>query len=273
MCCSSILSSEDNPGKEGKEGFIAPEQIEFVKKTLDDNADARWTVVAVHRPLWAQANLPSNGWLEVEKALAGRKHTVFAGHIHHFQQVRPQRRQLLSARHDRRRQPDARPGVWRVRSDCVGDDEERRPDHCPTCLLDGIFAEDMSRPITDEDGVPINNRKATHPVAGQVLLDGCPLPGSMVVFSLASADGKKFTRLGDARIEADGSFVLSSYRSGDGAPVGDYAVTVTPGFSLVERPGKPGPNSVPEKYRKTETTPLKATVKEGKNTFTFELTR
>src|SRR5260370_24423991 len=55
-----VLSSEDNPGKEGKEGFMAPEQIEFVRKTLPDNPAVRWTIVSVHRPLWAQENLAKN---------------------------------------------------------------------------------------------------------------------------------------------------------------------------------------------------------------------
>ncbi len=267
-----VLSSEDNPGKEGKEGFVGPEQIEFVKKALEENANARHTIVAVHRPMWTQPNLPSNGWLEVEKALAGRKYTVFAGHIHRFRKfVRNGANYYQLA---------TTGGGSRLRGLDYGEFDQiawvtmkKDGPVIANVLLDGIFAEDMSRPITDEEGVPQINRKATHPVAGRVLLDGCPIPGMMVVFNLASADGKKYAHTADARIEADGSFALATYRAGDGAPVGDYTVTVVPSFGLIETPGKPGPNSVPEKYRKPETTPLKASVKEGKNTFTLELTR
>ena len=44
----------------------------------------RWTVVCLHRPLWAEEHVETTGWLEVEKALADRPYTVFAGHEHNF---------------------------------------------------------------------------------------------------------------------------------------------------------------------------------------------
>jgi hypothetical protein len=267
-----VLSSEDEPGKRGKDGFVGAEQVEFVKKTLADSPGARWTVVCVHRPLWSQTNLPTNGWLEVEKALAGRKYTVFAGHVHRFRKyVRNGANYYQLA---------TTGGASRMRGLDYGEFDQiawitmkKDGPVIANVLLDGIYGEDMTRPSSDEEGVPLNNRRATQPVAGQVLLDGCPLPGKVVVFSQVSADGKKFTHTGDARIEADGSFVLCTYRASDGAPVGEYAVSIEPGFSLVETPGKPRAETVPEKYLKAETTPLRATVKEGKNTFTFELVR
>ena len=263
------LSSEDN---QRKEGLVGPEQLEFVKKTLADNPDVRWIIVAIHRPLWAQPNLATNGWLEVEKALAGRKYTVFAGHVHRFRKfIRNGANYYQLA---------TTGGGSRMRGLDYGEFDQiawitmkKSGPVIAHLKLDGIFAEDMSWPITDEEGVPLNNRKPTHAVSGQVLLDGCPVPGMMVQFNQAAADGKKFTRVGDARIEADGSFTLTTYRAGDGAPLGDYVVTIASGFGLVESPGKPVANPLPEKYRKPETSPLKASVKEGKNTFTLELKR
>jgi 3',5'-cyclic AMP phosphodiesterase CpdA len=265
-----VLSSEDNPGAEGKQGYVGPEQIDFVKKALADNPSVRWTIVAVHRPLWSQDNVSKTGWLEVEKALAGRNYTVFAGHIHRFRKYVRNGANYY--------QLSTTGGSSRMRGLDYGEFDQvawvtmkKDGPVIANVMLDGVFAEDMSRPITDEEGVPNYNRKPAHPVAGQVLLDGCPLPGMTVVFNQPSADGKRYRWFADARIEADGSFVLSSYRAGDGASVGEYAVTVVPSFGLVDTPGRAQANQVPEKYRKAETTPLKAVVKEGKNTFAFEL--
>src|SRR5262245_38693585 len=68
-----ILCTEDPPNS----GKMSAEQIEYVKKALAENPNPRWTFVALHRPVWTQKDLPKNGWLEVEKLLAGRNYTVF----------------------------------------------------------------------------------------------------------------------------------------------------------------------------------------------------
>jgi hypothetical protein len=262
-----ILSSEDEQSKEGR---VGPEQIEFVKKTLADNAAARWTIVAIHRPVWSQANVNTNGWLDVEKALEGRKYTVFAGHIHRYQKFI---RNGMSYY-----QLATTGGASRMRGLEYGEFDhfawvtmKKDGPLIANLLLDGIYAEDMSKPLSDEAGVPTSNRKTTHPVRGVALLDGCPIPGASVWFHLPSADGKRYAHVADGRVEADGSFVLSTYLANDGCPVGEYLVTIVPSYPLVER-GKDN-FVVPEKYRKPATTPLKATVKEGKNEFTFELAR
>jgi len=56
-------------------------QVAYVRKALDDNRDVRWTFIFMHRPLWV---FPVGRWPDVEKLLAGRKHTVFCGHIHRY---------------------------------------------------------------------------------------------------------------------------------------------------------------------------------------------
>ena len=75
-----ILNSDDPPGSTS----IAAEQAAYVRKALDANKDVRWTIVALHKPIWVM-NVEKNGWSEVEKALAGRNYTVFAGHVHRYQ--------------------------------------------------------------------------------------------------------------------------------------------------------------------------------------------
>lgn len=88
------LNTQDG---EGSGPFLGEEQIEWVKTELNDFPDVRWTMVFIHQPLWVmEEGIPRNvngkrvlkksktGWPEVEAALAGRKHTVYAGHVHRY---------------------------------------------------------------------------------------------------------------------------------------------------------------------------------------------
>jgi len=76
-----MLCSEDPPGSSS----MSAEQVAFVKKTLEAHPNVRWTIAALHKPIWTSPNVENNGWLEVEQALAGRPYTVFAGHVHRYQ--------------------------------------------------------------------------------------------------------------------------------------------------------------------------------------------
>jgi len=76
-----VLNTDDPPGAPGG---IGPDQIADVRKALDENRGVRWTVVFLHRPLWDEPGGDKTGWPEVEKALADRPYTVFAGHVHSF---------------------------------------------------------------------------------------------------------------------------------------------------------------------------------------------
>jgi hypothetical protein len=78
---------------------IEKEQQEWAKKVLAENADVRWTFVFVHQPVWMyEKGLPlaeggsleprDTGWKVIEKALEGRKHTAFAGHVHQYVQYK-----------------------------------------------------------------------------------------------------------------------------------------------------------------------------------------
>src|SRR5262249_49906520 len=80
-----LAVNSDDPNESKEMGKIGREQIEYFQKVLKDNPNVRWIFVLLHKPLWTQTNLDTNGWLDMEKALAGRKYTVFAGHIHRYQ--------------------------------------------------------------------------------------------------------------------------------------------------------------------------------------------
>jgi len=74
------LNSEQLIGPKAA-GAEADKQVAYVRKALEDNRDARWTFVFLHRPLWV---LSEGRWPDIEKLLAERKHTVFCGHIHRY---------------------------------------------------------------------------------------------------------------------------------------------------------------------------------------------
>jgi hypothetical protein len=74
------LDSEDPPNS-----HISAEQIAYVEKALAENLDVRWTIVLLHKPLWVYEE--DNGWSGIEAALAGRRHTVFAGHTHNYKKI------------------------------------------------------------------------------------------------------------------------------------------------------------------------------------------
>ncbi|WP_435018891.1 hypothetical protein TA3x_000880 [Tundrisphaera sp. TA3] len=109
-------------------------------------------------------------------------------------------------------------------------------------------------------------------VSGKVTYKGNPVPKGTVTFLPASPEGRNAT----AEIQPDGSYTLQTQDPGDGAMLGDYAVTVyshdEPVLDYV--PTKPVPKKIltPQKYEKPDTSGLKAKVVSGSNTFDFELT-
>lgn len=70
------LNSEDPP-----DTHMSDAQIDYVGKVLADNTDVRWTFAFLHKPLWLEQE---TGWEKIEAMLAGRPHTVLAGHHHTY---------------------------------------------------------------------------------------------------------------------------------------------------------------------------------------------
>jgi hypothetical protein len=253
-----ILNSGDPTGKEDA---LSPAQVAWARKVLEDNADVRWTIVAIHVPLWVKPNVEKNGWLEMEKALSDRAYTVFAGHVHRFQKFVRQGRNYY--------QLATTGGGSKVRGVRYGEFDQiawvtvkKDGPVIANLLLDGIYPEDMKMPVSEELGV-VENRKTTYPVKGTLHLEGSPVPGAQIVFyEVTSTEPLKTLRRGDAIVDADGSFALSSYTANDGAPAGEYVVTVTAPLS-----------KVPERYTKPATSDLRVKVEAGKNDVTLELKR
>ncbi|MEM1303340.1 MAG: hypothetical protein AAGG46_00500 [Planctomycetota bacterium] len=65
------------------------------------------------------------------------------------------------------------------------------------------------------------------PVSGTISFDGRPLSGGQLMFApVASGGGDKAGKAGFAKVQPDGSFVVSTYGDGDGAVVAKHRVTL-----------------------------------------------
>jgi len=100
------------------------------------------------------------------------------------------------------------------------------------------------------------------PVAGQVFLDGKPLP--MGFIRVIPEKGRAAT----ATLDAEGRFHLSTFNTGDGCIRGTHAVEVIAKQSL-------GKNNthwvVPEKYGKAATSGLKVTIDKATDSLRIDL--
>jgi hypothetical protein len=113
---------------------------------------------------------------------------------------------------------------------------------------------------------------AVHPVSGQVIFNGKPAAHASVIFHpKTAAEGVPVPR---AQADAQGNFSLSTYRQDDGAPLGEYAVTVEM-RPLVKKDGEfqSGPNIIPKQYATPQTTKITTRVAEGTNNVPIKVVR
>jgi hypothetical protein len=120
------------------------------------------------------------------------------------------------------------------------------------------------------------NETKVYPVHGRILVSGKPAARALVTFHPDKpVDENGFRPI--AEVDADGNFRLTSFRAGDGAPEGQYRVSVVwylanPKPKAAEGDDANVRNYLPELYARAETTPLRATVTRGTNNLpTFEL--
>jgi predicted phosphodiesterase len=259
------LNTDDPPGS----GHLSEEQVAYARRALAANRGVRWTIVAMHRPIWTSTRLQATGWLDVEKALADRPYTVFAGHIHHY-------RKFVRNGHNYY-QLATTGGASKMRGLSYGEFDhvvwvtmKRSGPVLANVLLDAVLPEDLSTLATDEPGVATAKRPETRQVRGHLFYEGTPAAGAYVVFQRIGGKEKRAVRA-EGMVEADGSFMLSTYRANDGAPEGDYAVTVVWRKPSVDGDGKASPNLLPARYAKEETSGLKSTIKPGPNDVVLEL--
>ncbi|MCS7166715.1 MAG: metallophosphoesterase [Gemmatales bacterium] len=258
-----LMVNSDDPPKTS-EGHISREQVEYFRRVLEANRQVRWTLVFLHRPLWASPKVADTGWLDFEQMLEDRPYTVFAGHIHKYKRfVRKGRLYYQLA---------TTGGASKLRGVEYGEFDhivwvtmKRTGPVICNLLLDGIYPENLQVPDTDEPG---QKRKTlpTTPVEGKVTLRGEPVPGALVVFVPVEPSSNPRA---DSLVDVRGQYRLSTYVAWDGAAPGKYKVVIT---LRREREDATFVNLLPEKYASAKTTPFEVTVEPGKkNVFDFDL--
>ena len=96
LCLNSEETIEPSNGDgryNTRDFYLSRAQRSYIKQTLDQHQDVRWTMLFWHKPVWLYQGsdnpeltewIPQSGWPEVQNWLKDRKHTVFAGHIHRY---------------------------------------------------------------------------------------------------------------------------------------------------------------------------------------------
>src|SRR6266508_6086541 len=97
--------------------------------------------------------------------------------------------------------------------------------------------------------------KPVFPVRGSVLVAGKPPVKALVVFHPLNEPDSKVPRP-TGEVAADGAFSLSTYATGDGAPAGEYAVTVLwlAGSSAIGGDAESGVDRLGKRYSDPRTT-------------------
>jgi hypothetical protein len=108
------------------------------------------------------------------------------------------------------------------------------------------------------------DRKPVFPVRGKLLVNDQPAAGAMVV--LHPLNAPQLTERPRANVAPDGTFELTTYDGKDGAPAGEYAVTVEWRWPVDRGNGPvPGPNQLPPDYSLPGKSGLQVRVAEGPN--------
>jgi uncharacterized SAM-binding protein YcdF (DUF218 family) len=117
-------------------------------------------------------------------------------------------------------------------------------------------------------------RPKTYRVQGRVLLDGKPEADVIVSFE---SKAHNLTAVG--LTDADGRFLLKTFKEGDGAVAGDHAVALVKRIQVAPADAAPdAPRTEvlvsPKRYATSATSGLTATVVEkGPNAITFEMSK
>lgn len=125
---------------------------------------------------------------------------------------------------------------------------------------------------------PANDRKPVFPVSGKATFKGEAMAGARVTFHPIGGTDRRAVR-GLAEVDQDGVFRMTTYVKEDGAPAGEYSVTIYwPGRPAKGKADDPEleandlpPDRLKRVYASATTTKLRAVVREQPNTIDFNL--
>ena len=105
---------------------------------------------------------------------------------------------------------------------------------------------------------------AVYPASGTVTFKGQPMPGAFIALHPKTPVDNVPTPRAD--VGKDGNFKVSTFAGGDGAPEGTYVVTIQ--WNKLVKNGSDlvvGPNVVPPKYSKPQTSNIEVRIAAGQN--------
>ena len=76
-----FMTSEAIVAALGQPVEFPEKQLNWIKETLEQNTEVRWTFLFMHEPCWEN---PSESFKSIQGFLKDRKHTMFAGHLHYY---------------------------------------------------------------------------------------------------------------------------------------------------------------------------------------------
>lgn len=115
-------------------------------------------------------------------------------------------------------------------------------------------------------GCSQSDRVPVYPVEGQLSFNGAPLSNAFVVLHPRAPTDKRVLAA-RAQTDAAGKFQVTTYEQADGAAEGEYAITVESFKPIKTANGlEPGPNILPPKFARPDSSGITVTVAKGKNT-------
>jgi hypothetical protein len=102
------------------------------------------------------------------------------------------------------------------------------------------------------------NQKPVHPVRGRVTVGGQPAAGAFVLLVPVDEPPDAKDPRPRAEVQEDGSFTIWTYAPDDGAPAGEYVVTV-------RWEDRDVGDKLGGRFAEATSSPLRASVKEGSN--------
>jgi hypothetical protein len=132
-----------------------------------------------------------------------------------------------------------------------------------TCLLTDLRYWLLAGLATLACGCGNSGEVKVYPISGEAFVAGRPLAGALIHLHPVKKDGPPPAF---AKVQPNGDFRLTTYREGDGAAEGEYAVTIS--WSDEWRNDDEtivGPDKLQERYTKADRSGLKATIVAGAN--------
>lgn len=114
---------------------------------------------------------------------------------------------------------------------------------------------------------------ATSPVRGKVTFNGQPVTGGSVTFRPVSTGGALAGKPASATLQADGTYVLTTYKDGDGAVVGKHELSYSAPLLDYQGEAKPGDERPKSPFDGLAPKEKQVEVKSGKNEINIELAK